>query len=90
MLRYKLLLSIESTGFKVWHLASDKGCLMSLDSLWICLNEAELNTDEFLLAQSRNGYTAFLLAAECNIVETLNIMWVWTEETQLNPNELKK
>ena len=85
-----MLLSIDCTGFKVWHRAADKNSLQSLDTVWSCVKGAELNTDECLLAQTGKGYTGFLLAAECNIVETLDIMWVWTEETQLNPNELKK
>ena len=59
----------------VWHREAGKGCLQSLDTVWSFVKEAELNTDEFLLAQPGNGYTGFLLAAECNIVDTLNIMW---------------
>ena len=87
-LSYKLLLSIDSTGFMVWHRAADKESLQSLDILWSCVKEAELNIDEFLFTQTGKGYTGFILAAECNIVETLNILLVWTEEMQLNPNEL--
>ena len=69
-LRYELLLSIDSIGFNAWHRAADKGCLQLLDTVWSCVEEAELNTNEFLLAQSGNGYTAFLLAAENIYVET--------------------
>ena len=70
-----MLLFIDSAGFMVWHRAAGKDCLQSLDTLWSFVKEAELNTDEFLLAQPGKGYTGFLLAAECNIVDTLNIMW---------------
>ena len=89
-LKYKLLLSIDSAGFKVWHRTADKDSLQSLGTVCSCVKVAELNTDEFLLAQPGNGYTGFLLVAENNYVETLNIMWVWIEEIQINSNELKK
>ncbi len=58
----------------VWHRAADKDSLQSLDTVWSCVKGAELNTDEYLLAQTGKGYTDFLLAADCNIVETLNIL----------------
>ena len=89
-LRYELLLSIESTGYNAWHRAADTRSLQLLDTAWSCVEEAELNTNEFLLAQYGNGYTGFLLAAENIYVETQNRMRDWAEEKQLNPNELKK
>ena len=49
----------------------------------------ELNTDEFLIAETGDGNTAFQLAAWENHVEILKTLWVWAEEKQLNPNELK-
>jgi hypothetical protein len=50
----------------------------------------EINTEELLLAETKEGDTAFHLAAILNKVETIKKLWVWAEETQINPKEMKK
>ena len=57
----------------------------ALETLWCLAKEAEINTDELLLAQSMVRFTAFLFAAAYNFVGTLNRMWDCAEETHLNP-----
>jgi ankyrin repeat protein len=88
-LKKKLLLTRDIYGDNVWHQAVLGGNLVLLETLWILAKKAELNTGDFLLAQTRDEYTAFQLAAEKNHVEPLKRMWVWAEEIQVHPNELK-
>ena len=59
----KLLTERDDYGYNAWHRAARRGSLEALETLWSLAKEAELNTDELLLAQTRDRYTAFLLAA---------------------------
>jgi hypothetical protein len=47
------------------------GTLEALEKLWRRAKEAEIKTDELLLAQNGDGYTAFQMATENNHRETL-------------------
>ena len=87
-LKNKLLLSTDVAGYMAWHHAVAKGSLESLETLLFWVKKAELNTGEFLLAESGEGFTTFQLAARNNHVETQNLMLVWAEGTQLNTIEL--
>ena len=86
-LRYKLLLSIDSTGSMMWHRAANKGRLQSSDSLWNCVKETELNTDEFLQAETGDEYTVFQLAAGNNRLRTVHAVFVWAEISKPNSRE---
>ena len=52
--------------------------------------EAQLNTDEFLQAQTGDEYTVFQLAAWNNRLETVHAVFVWAELSKSNSNLLKK
>ena len=52
--------------------------------------EAQLNTDEFLQAQTGDEYTVFQLAAWNNRLETVHAVFVWAEVSKPNSNLLKK
>ena len=71
----------DDYGYNAWHRVVRRGRLEALETLWSLAKEAELNTDELLLAQTRDRYTAFLLAAEINHVGILKRMWVWAEKS---------
>jgi hypothetical protein len=62
-----------------WQHAADQGSSEALETLWCWAKEAEMNTDELLLAQTGDGFTAFQLAARNNHIEALNRMWFWAE-----------
>ena len=83
-LKNELLLYTDSYGYTAWHRAAAEGSLEALELLWSLAKEAKLNTDEFLLAQTRKGYTAFLLAARNNstILETEISCAYMVSETQ--------
>ena len=46
--------------------------------------EAQLNTDEFLQAQTVDEYTVFQLAAGNNRLETVHALFVWAEISKPN------
>ena len=71
-----MLTERDDYGYNTWHRAARQGRLEALETLWSLAKEAELSTDEILLAQTRDGYTAFLLAAEKNHVGILKRLWV--------------
>jgi ankyrin repeat protein len=89
-LRKKLFLVKDNVGSSAWHWAAYSGSLEALETLRNFAKEAEINTDELLLAQIVDEHTAFHLAAKENQVKVLKKMWVWAEETKPNPNKLRK
>jgi hypothetical protein len=70
--------------------AAKRGSLALLETSRIWAKEVELNTDEFVFAQTWKGYTAFHLAAWNDDIDKLKEIWVRAEEKQHNQNELKK
>jgi hypothetical protein len=56
----------------VWHIAAVAGSIDTLEALWICSKEAEINTEKLLITDTGEGYTALHLEAKNNLVETLN------------------
>jgi hypothetical protein len=69
---------------------AERGTLEELEILWSWVKVAEINTGEFLEAQTGEGEISFKLATDNNFIETLKKMWVWAEEKQNNTNNLKK
>jgi hypothetical protein len=49
-MKKKLFLAKEKYGCIAWHLAAIYGNLRALEILWNCSKEAEINTNELLLA----------------------------------------
>ncbi len=70
-LQNKLLLATEMYGHNVWKRAAEQGNLKALGSLLSLVKEAQLNTDEFLQAETGDEYTVFQLAAGNNRLETV-------------------
>jgi hypothetical protein len=58
------------------------GSLEALEKIWSRAKEAELNTDELLLAQTGEGLNAIQLTAQKNHVDTLQRIWVWAKENK--------
>jgi hypothetical protein len=88
-LKKNLILSKNNYVCITWHLAAALCSNETLQLLWNFSKEAEINTEELLLAETGKVYTAFQIAAVKNQVETLKKMWFWAENHK-SIQELKK
>ena len=84
-LRNKLFLVPHQYRITEWHRAERFSKFEALETLCSWAKEAELNTDELLLAKNKQGYIARQLATQRRYIDVSEKQEIWAIEAQLNP-----